>query len=62
MGGLLTFFGTTLGKALIEEVPDLVAKCISVWAKKGLVSHEEIAEFIATQWLDPKSLLRKTVQ
>ena len=59
MAALLAFFSSPLGAALVTEVPGLVAQIVAIWAKKGLVTPEEIADFISAQWLDPASLVHK---
>lgn len=57
MPGLLAFFATPLGQAIAAEIPGYVGKVIAIWVRKGRVSEEELADYIAEQWLDPASLI-----
>lgn len=55
----MAFLATPLGLSLAAEVPDLIGKIIGIWVKKGLVTPEEIADYVSAQWLDPASLIHK---
>ena len=41
--------------ALATEAPNLVGQILGIWANKGLVTAQEIADFISTQWPDAES-------
>lgn len=44
---LTTPGGQALVGAILAEAPELVGKLLGIWHKQGLVSAEEIAEFLA---------------
>ena len=45
---LMTPQGQALLGAILSEAPALVGKLFAIWSKKGIVSAEEIAEFLAS--------------
>ena len=61
MTGVLAILNSPLVLALIPVVPNLVASIIAIWHKQGKVTDQEIADYLAAQWLDPESVFHKPV-
>jgi hypothetical protein len=46
---LISFIETPLGQALISVVPTLVEDVISIWHKNGVITSQDITDYIASQ-------------
>lgn len=46
---LLAFIETPIGQSLLKVVPTLVEDVIGIWHKNGIVTSQDIVEYIASQ-------------
>ena len=59
MTELLALLSSPLVAALIPVIPGLTTSLIGIFHKQGKITTDEVASYLAAQWLDPDSVFHK---